>query len=296
MAVLHSYMLRFCCLCCWLNPYALLILCLHRRPAYAYVAELHCYPLLSYIPMRCFYAINITDLCSYIAESRCYLLLYYIRMRCLVAVNTTELHSHVLQSVAGAHCYLSWCRSQCLVWVWFFDVVVNTHTSLRMSQSRKECRHLAPDISILERVSVLGPSCIREGCMSCAVKNTYVSMSTYVSCMGMSRRTYGSCENYVNNIRKKKSPIQRRPALDALRALGKILDSNLALIGSWHAGNSQHIASPSKRCARRGIYYPRRIPYSFPLQGSPEVELSCPRSASIQTLRQAVHQLPAQNT
>jgi len=34
--------------------------------------------------------------------------------------------------------------------------------------------------------------------MSCAVKNTYVSMSTYVSCMGMSRRTYGSCENYVN--------------------------------------------------------------------------------------------------
>jgi len=98
------------------------------------------------------------------------------------------------------------------------------------------------------------------------------------------------------HIRKKKSPFQRRPALDALRALGKILDSNLALIGSWHASNSQHVASPSKRCARRGIYYPRRIPYSFPLQGSPEVELSCPRSASVQTLCQAVHQLPVQNT
>jgi len=98
------------------------------------------------------------------------------------------------------------------------------------------------------------------------------------------------------HIRKKKSPFQRRPVLDALRALGKILDSNLALIGSWHAGNSQHVDSPSKRCARRGIYYPRRIPYSFPLQGSPEVELSCPRSASVQTLRQTVHQLPTQNT
>ena len=112
--------------------------------------------------------------------------------------------------------------------------------------------------------------------------------------------TLNSCletlERRNTGIRKKKSLFQWRPALDVLRALGKILDSNLALIGSWHAGNSQHIASPSKRCARRGIYYPRRIPYSFPLQGSPEVELSCPRSASIQTLRQAVHQLPAQNT
>jgi len=69
--------------------------------------------------------------------------------------------------------------------------------SLWMSRSWKECRHLAPDVSILERVSVTGPGCIRDGCMSCVVMSTHVSMSTYVSCTGMSRRTYGSCENCV---------------------------------------------------------------------------------------------------
>jgi len=66
-----------------------------------------------------------------------------------------------------------------------------------MSRSWKECCHLAPDFSILERVSVTGPGCIGEGCMSCVVMSTYVSMSTNVSCAGMSRRTYGSCENCV---------------------------------------------------------------------------------------------------
>ena len=66
-----------------------------------------------------------------------------------------------------------------------------------MSRSWKECRHLAPDVSILERVSVTGPGCIREGCMSCVVMSTYVSKSTYVSCAGISRRMYGSCENCV---------------------------------------------------------------------------------------------------
>jgi len=40
-------------------------------------------------------------------------------------------------------------------------------------------------------------------------------------------------------FREKKSPFQQRPALDVLRVLGKILDSNLVLIGSWHASNSQ---------------------------------------------------------
>jgi len=82
-------------------------------------------------------------------------------------------------------------RSGCL------DLGKSVGSSLRMSRSWKECHHLAPDVSILERVSVLGPICIREGCMGCMVISTYVSMSTYVSCTGMSRRTYGSCENCV---------------------------------------------------------------------------------------------------
>jgi len=88
-------------------------------------------------------------------------------------------------------------RSRRSIWVWLFDFVVDAGTSLWMSRSWKECRHLAPDVSILERVSVPGPGCIREGCMSCMVMGTNVSMSTYVSCAGMSRRTYGSCENCV---------------------------------------------------------------------------------------------------
>jgi len=82
-------------------------------------------------------------------------------------------------------------RSGCL------DLGKNVVTSLRMSRSWKECRHLARDVSILERVSVTGPGCIREGGMSCVVMGTYGSMSTYVSCAGMSRKTYGSCENCV---------------------------------------------------------------------------------------------------
>jgi len=77
------------------------------------------------------------------------------------------------------------------------DLGKSVVTSLRMSRSWKECRHLAPDVSILERVSVKGPGCIREDCMSCVVMRTYVSMSIYVSCAGMSRGTYGSCENCV---------------------------------------------------------------------------------------------------
>ena len=93
--------------------------------------------------------------------------------------------------------YMSRRRSRRSIWVWLFDFVVDAGTSLRMSQSWKECRHLALDVSILERVSVTGPGCIREGCMSCVVISTYVSMSTYVSCAGMSRRTYRSCENCV---------------------------------------------------------------------------------------------------
>jgi len=107
-------------------------------------------------------------------------------------------------------CCLSRRRSRRSIWVWLFDFVVDAGTSLRMSGSWKECRHLAPDVSNLERVSSphsgcldlgkgvgYGPGCIREGCMSCVVMSTYVSMSIYVSCTGMSRRTYGSCENCV---------------------------------------------------------------------------------------------------
>jgi len=82
-------------------------------------------------------------------------------------------------------------RSGCL------DLGKSVVTSIQMSRSWKECRHLAPDVSILERLSVTGPGCIREGCMSCVVMSTYVSMNTYVSCTGMSRRTYGSCDNCV---------------------------------------------------------------------------------------------------
>ena len=44
-----------------------------------------------------------------------------------------------------------------------------------------------------------------------------------------------------------------------------------------------HAALPTKRYARRCIYNPRRMPYSFPLEGSLEVELSCPRSAEYTT-------------
>ena len=82
-------------------------------------------------------------------------------------------------------------RCRCL------DLGKSVVTSLRMSRSWKECRHLAPDVLILERVSVTGPGCIREGYLNCVVMSTYVSMSTNASCAGMSRRTYGSCENCV---------------------------------------------------------------------------------------------------
>jgi len=61
-------------------------------------------------------------------------------------------------------------RSRCL------DLGKSVVTSLRMSRSWKECCHLAPDVSILERVSVMGLGCIREGCMSCVVMSTYVSI------------------------------------------------------------------------------------------------------------------------
>jgi len=109
-------------------------------------------------------------------------------------------------------------RSQRSIWVWLFDFVVDVSTSLRMSRSWKECRHLTPDVSILKRVSVTGPSCIREGCMSCVVMSTYVSISTYVSCAGMSRRTYGSCENCVY-----KEGVSRVLSSSSLHAISSIL-------------------------------------------------------------------------
>ena len=87
-----------------LHSYSLLVCRLHRRPAFARVAELLCYPLLSYIRTRCSYAVNIADLRSCVAEPRWYLLLSYIRTRCSYAVNTADLRSHALQRLAGAHC------------------------------------------------------------------------------------------------------------------------------------------------------------------------------------------------
>jgi len=44
-------------------------------------------------------------------------------------------------------------RSRRSICVWLFDFVVDADTSLRMFRSWKECRHIAPDVSILERVS-----------------------------------------------------------------------------------------------------------------------------------------------
>ena len=62
----HPYVL----LICWLHPYALLVCHLHFRPAFGRVVELRCYPLLSYIPTCCLYAINIADLHLCVAEPR----------------------------------------------------------------------------------------------------------------------------------------------------------------------------------------------------------------------------------
>jgi len=44
-----------------------------------------------------------------------------------------------------------------------FDFVVDASTSLRMSRSWEECRHLAPDVSILERVSSPRSGCLDLG-------------------------------------------------------------------------------------------------------------------------------------
>jgi len=52
-----------------LHLYALLVCRQHHRPAFAHVAELRWYPLLSYIRMRCSYAINTTDLRSYALQN-----------------------------------------------------------------------------------------------------------------------------------------------------------------------------------------------------------------------------------
>jgi len=49
------------------------------------------------------------------------------------------------------------------VWVWLFDFVVDAGTSLRRSRSWEQCRHLAPDVSILERVSSPRSGCLDLG-------------------------------------------------------------------------------------------------------------------------------------
>jgi len=101
----------------------------------------------------------------------------YFNMLCLEAVTVWISALGCLGARFAFGCLISDARK-----VRLFDFVVNAGTSLWMSRSWEECWHLAPDVSILERVSVLGPGCIREGCMS-----------TYMSCTGMSRRTYGNC-------------------------------------------------------------------------------------------------------
>jgi len=68
-AVLHSYMLRVCCHCCWLHLYVLLICCQHRRPAFVRVAKPCWYPLLFYICTRCSSAIYMVDLGSHALPS-----------------------------------------------------------------------------------------------------------------------------------------------------------------------------------------------------------------------------------
>ena len=59
--------------------------------------------------------------------------------------------------------FLSRHRSRCSNWVWLFDFVVDAGTSLRMSRSWKECRHLAPDVLILERVLSPHSRCLDLG-------------------------------------------------------------------------------------------------------------------------------------
>jgi len=98
-----------------LHSYSLLVCRLHCGPAFARVAELLCYPLLSYIRTRCSYAVNVADLHSCVAEPRWYLLLSYIRTHCVYAVYTADLRSHALQRLAGAHCCSTFAPAACML-------------------------------------------------------------------------------------------------------------------------------------------------------------------------------------
>ena len=69
-----------------LYSYALLVCCLHRRPAFVRVAE-----------------------------ARWYTLLAYIRMRCSYVVNTADLRSYALQNLVGTHRYPSFVHAACLL-------------------------------------------------------------------------------------------------------------------------------------------------------------------------------------
>jgi len=68
-AVLHSYMLRVCRHCHWLHSYMLLVCRQHHRPAFVRVAKPRWYALLSYIRLRCSYAVNTADLHSYALQN-----------------------------------------------------------------------------------------------------------------------------------------------------------------------------------------------------------------------------------
>ena len=109
-----SYTLHVSYLCHWQHPYVLLICCLHRRPAFAHIAELCCYPLLSYIPTRCLYAINITDLRRCVAEPHWYLLLCYIRTCWFSVINIVDLHGYTLQNLVSMYGCPTFLHAVCL--------------------------------------------------------------------------------------------------------------------------------------------------------------------------------------
>jgi len=123
-AVLHIYMLCVCRLCRWLHTYALLLCHLHCRPVLARIAELCCYPLLSYIHTCCLSAVNMIDPSGYALQNLVAMHHYptFLHTVCLpplllaTSVCTARLLSTSstcirLQSFFGTHCYPTFVRA-----------------------------------------------------------------------------------------------------------------------------------------------------------------------------------------
>jgi len=115
-AVLHSYMLYICRLCCWLHLYALLVCYLHHRPAFARIVELRCYPLLSYIHTLCSSAINIDNLLGYSLQNL--IAMYgcptFLHPMCLLPLPLTiSVHAARLLSTSST-CICTPCRASLL--------------------------------------------------------------------------------------------------------------------------------------------------------------------------------------